>query len=459
VCHERLVIEQYSKPKTEPAILVLIEPQFRTKFGDTIWDITGRIARMAAFEGALASAQAATGLIPETSAKSIVRVCKTALPEANDLYEKAKVAGNPAIPFLNYLTTAVASEDSNAAAHVHFGATSQDLIDSANMMALAEIADALDSMLLEVASDLRKLAIAHTETPMVARTLLQQATPITFGLKAALWGIAITQTRKQLKAARCNDMAVQLGGSNGTLSAMAPHGPAVRADTAARLGLTDPDHCWHVLRGRILTISTTFAALVGAAAKISGDCILMMQTEVGELQEASPGGSSAMPQKKNPVDALVPIAALPLAATHLSAMTASQMHAHERAAGPWHSEWITLPVLTSLTLASIESLMGMLSGLKINTSQMKANLARTGGTLAAEELAATLVESVGRNEAHNLIRTLVEQSDYENFADTIRSNTKLSGLIPESRLSEILSYKGPLAAAAQEAQKLVNKSQ
>ncbi len=100
--------------------------------------------------------------------------------------------------------------------------------------------------------------------------------------------------------------------------------------------------------------------------------------------------------------------------------------------------------------------MGMLSGLKINTSQMKANLARTGGTLAAEELAATLVESVGRNEAHNLIRTLVEQSDYENFADTIRSNTKLSGLIPESRLSEILSYKGPLAAAAQEAQKLVN---
>ena len=412
---------------------------------------------MAAFEGALASAQAVAGLIPKTSAKAIVRACKTALPEANDIYEKAIAAGNPAIPFLNHLTTAVASEDSNAAAHIHFGATSQDLIDSANMMALAEIADALDSKLLQVASDLRKLAITHAETPMVARTLLQQATPITFGLKAALWGIAITQTRKQLKAARCKDMAVQLGGSNGVLSAMAPHGPAVRADTAARLGLTDPDHCWHVLRGRILTISTTFAAVVGAAAKISGDCILMMQTEVGELQEGSPGSSSAMPQKQNPVDALVPVAALPLAASHLSAITASQMHAHERAPGSWHSEWTTLPILTSLTLASVERLKGMLSGLKIHTSQMKANLARTGGKLAAEELAATLVESVGRNEAHNLIRTLVEQSDYENFANTIRSNTKLSGLIPESRLSEILSYKRPLAAAAQEAQKLANK--
>lgn len=412
---------------------------------------------MAAFEGALASAQAVAGLIPKTSAKAIVHACKTALPEANDIYEKAIAAGNPAIPFLNHLTTAVASEDSNAAAHIHFGATSQDLIDSANMMALAEIADALDSMLLQVASDLRKLAITHAETPMVARTLLQQATPITFGLKAALWGIAITQTRKQLKAARCKDMAVQLGGSNGALSAMAPHGPAVRADTAARLGLTDPDHCWHVLRGRILTISTTFAAVVGATAKIAGDCILMMQTEVGELQEGSPGSSSAMPQKQNPVDALVPVAALPLAASHLSVITASQMHAHERAPGSWHSEWTTLPILTSLTLASVERLKGMLSGLKIHTSQMKANLARTGGKLAAEELAATLVESVGRNEAHNLIRTLAEQSDYENFANTIRSNTKLSGLIPESRLSEILSYKRPLAAAAQEALKLANK--
>lgn len=412
---------------------------------------------MAAFEGALASAQAVAGLIPKTSAKAIVRACKTALPEANDIYEKAIAAGNPAIPFLNHLTTAVASEDSNAAAHIHFGATSQDLIDSANMMALAEIADALDSMLLQVASDLRKLAITHAETPMVARTLLQQATPITFGLKASLWGIAITETRKQLKAARCKDMAVQLGGSNGALSAMAPHGPAVRADTAARLGLTDPDHCWHVLRGRILTISTTFAAVVGATAKIAGDCILMMQTEVGELQEGSPGSSSAMPQKQNPVDALVPVAALPLAASHLSVITASQMHAHERAPGSWHSEWTTLPILTSLTLASVERLKGMLSGLKIHTSQMKANLARTGGKLAAEELAATLVESVGRNEAHNLIRTLVEQSDYENFANTIRSNTKLSGLIPESRLSEILSYKRPLAAAAQEALKLANK--
>ena len=412
---------------------------------------------MAAFEGALASAQAVAGLIPKTSAKAIVHACKTALPEANDIYEKAIAAGNPAIPFLNHLTTAVASEDSNAAAHIHFGATSQDLIDSANMMALAEIADALDSKLLQVASDLRKLANTHAETPMAARTLLQQATPITFGLKAALWGIAITQTRKQLKAARCKDMAVQLGGSNGALSAMAPHGPAVRADTAARLGLTDPDHCWHVLRGRILTISTTFAAVVGATAKIAGDCILMMQTEVGELQEGSPGSSSAMPQKQNPVDALVPVAALPLAASHLSVITASQMHAHERAPGSWHSEWTTLPILTSLTLASVERLKGMLSGLKIHTSQMKANLARTGGKLAAEELAATLVESVGRNEAHNLIRTLVKQSDYENFANTIRSNTKLSGLIPESRLSEILSYKRPLAAAAQEAQKLANK--
>jgi len=288
---------------------------------------------MASFEGALALAQARVGLIPEASAHLIVETCKTGVPDTEAIYEEAKISGNPAIPFVRYLRNSVASKNPAAATHVHFGATSQDVIDTANMMALAEIANALDSMLLQVSSDLRTMAMTHAKTPMVGRTLLQQATPITFGLKAALWSTSIAQTREKLKTVQRADMAVQLGGSNGTLSVMAPHGATVRADIAEQLKLTDPDKCWHILRGRILTVASSFAAVAGAAAKIAGDCILMMQTEIGELHEGAPGGSSSMPHKRNPVDALVPVAVLPLTAAHLSTLTVAQMQSHERGVG------------------------------------------------------------------------------------------------------------------------------
>ncbi|PPR15597.1 MAG: 3-carboxy-cis,cis-muconate cycloisomerase [Alphaproteobacteria bacterium MarineAlpha9_Bin7] len=433
---------------------MLIEPQFRTKFADAVWGTMERLSRMAAFESALASAQAKVGLIPRSAAKTITQICNGPLPKASNVYEEAIVAGNPAIPFLKILTVSVNAKDSGATAYVHFGSTSQDLIDSAHMMALTKIADALDASLQQVASELRRLTTTHAETPMVSRTLLQQATPITFGLKAGLWGTAITQARQQLKVARINDMAVQLGGSNGALSAMAPHGPKVRADVAAQLGLADPGYCWHTLRSRVLTISAVLAVVVGVTAKIAGDCLLMMQTEVGEVQESFPGESSAMPHKKNPVHALVPVAALPLVATHLATLAGSQMHAHERAPGSWHTEWITLPVLTCLTLASVERVKEMISGLKINIPQMRANLALTRGTLAAEELVTTLAAGIARDEAHNLVDDLLKQSQNNNFSETVRSNSKVSELLTKEKIAEILGYKQTLTAAAREAQRL-----
>ena len=436
---------------------MLIEPQFRTNFSDEVWGMTARISRMASFEGALALAQARVGLIPEASAHLIVETCKTDLPNAEAIYEEAKRSGNPAIPFVRHLRNSVASRNPGAANHVHFGATSQDVIDTANMMALAAIADALDSMLLKISSDLRTMAMNHAKTPMVGRTLLQQATPITFGLKAALWATSIAHAREKLKNVKCTDMAVQLGGSNGTLSVMAPHGATIRADIAQQLKLRDPDKCWHILRGRILTVASSLAAVAGAAAKIAGDCILMMQTEVGELHEGAPGGSSSMPHKRNPVDALVPVAVLPLTAAHLSTITVAQMQSHERGLGSWHSEWITLPTFSALTLASVERLKAMVMHLKVDTARMRDNLSRTGGTLATEELCTNLLEQMGRHEAQNFIRSLLNQGDHKTFADRVVSNLKISRMIPERKLDEILSYKQPLEVATKETQNLANK--
>ena len=436
---------------------MLIEPQFRTKIGDEIWGMTARISRMASFEGALALAQARVGLIPEASAHLIVETCKTGVPDTEAIYEEAKISGNPAIPFVRYLRNSVASKNPAAATHVHFGATSQDVIDTANMMALAEIANALDSMLLQVSSDLRTMAMTHAKTPMVGRTLLQQATPITFGLKAALWSTSIAQTREKLKNVQRADMAVQLGGSNGTLSVMAPHGATVRADIAEQLKLTDPDKCWHILRGRILTVASSFAAVAGAAAKIAGDCILMMQTEIGELHEGAPGGSSSMPHKRNPVDALVPVAVLPLTAAHLSTITVAQMQSHERGVGSWHSEWIALPTFSALTLASVERLKAMVTHLKVDAARMRENLSRAGGSLATEELCTNLFEEMGYHEAHDFIRSLLNQGDHATFADRVLSNSKISRMIPKRKLDEILRYKQPLEVATTETQNLINK--
>ena len=164
-----------------------------------------------------------------------------------------------------------------------------------------------------------------------------------------------------------------------------------------------------------------------------------------------------MLHKQNPVDALVPLAVLPLTAAHLSTITIGQMQAHERGVGSWHSEWLTLPTLSTLTLASVERLTKMVTGLKVNSARMWTNLSRTGGTLSTEELSVSLMKQMGRQEAHDLIKSLLKQGDHATFADRILSNSKVSRIIPEDRLSEILNYKRPLDSAMREAQNLANK--
>lgn len=433
---------------------MLLEPQFRTKLSDKIWSNVERVARMASFEGALARAQSNVGLISQSSADAIASICggKFAKPEA--IFDEAIRAGNPAIPFISHLTEIVANKHREAAADVHFGSTSQDLIDTANMIALVQVAERLEEDLEQIVSDLHRLSVLYAETPMLARTLFQPATPITFGLKAAIWGLALKRNRKLVQTLQQTELAIQLGGSNGALPAMSPHGNVIRADMALQLGLANPDHCWHTLRDRILTIAATLAGTIGATAKIAGDCLLMMQAEVGELQEGQPGTSTSMPQKKNPVHALIPVAALPIAAAQISVITAAQLHPHERAPGQWHSEWISLPLLSTLALVSVERLKEMLRHLDVNSSRMRLNVGNTNGSLGSEELVQSLRGILGRSKAHSLVKTLSYQTDEKTFAERILCDQTLRKLIPEKTLRNILDYKRPLAASVSEAQRL-----
>lgn len=441
---------------------MLIEPQFRSATADRIWSLDERLRRMLAFEAALASAQAECGLVPAGAATRIAEACAEPRAEDTAAYREAAEAGNPAIPFVKRLTAAVAARDDEAARFVHLGATSQDVIDTALVLGLGDVAAAAVASLSTTMQALRGLAETHRRTPIAARTLLQQATPITFGLKAAQWLAAVDRARQHLAGLQADAFAVQLGGATGTLSTLGIAGAAVRAGLARRLGLADPHLCWHAIRDRPLAIGAAFAAAAGSAAKIAGDVLLMMQSELGEMRERggpNRGGSSAMPHKRNPVDALAPAAILPAVAGLLSTLVATQAQAHERAAGAWHAEWIVLPQLSALTLAAIERLDLLVAGLEVDTGRMAANLALHRGVLAAEPLAAALSPAIGRAAAHRLVEELSARalSQAVPFGDLVRATPVIARALEPTRIEAILAYAEPIDAAAAEVQRLLDR--
>jgi 3-carboxy-cis,cis-muconate cycloisomerase len=439
---------------------MLLEPQFRTREADLLWSAEARLARMLRFEQALAGAQHGAGLIPRQSLAAILAVGVADLGEAEAVFAAAGSAGNPAIPFVQAFTRAVQRQHAPATAHAHLGATSQDVIDTATALALAEVVEQVALALDAAAAAAMQLARRHGATPMVARTLLQHATPITFGLKAALWGRALAEARAALLQARHGELCVQLAGAVGSLHALHPHGASIRRAVAEALGLADPGASWHTDRQGPLRLAAALVAACGTAAKVAGDIMLLMQSEVGEAAEAAApgkGGSSAMPHKRNPVDALVPAAALPVASALLGALAASQPHAHERAAGPWHAEWMVWPLLTTLVMAAAARLAALLEGLSLESARMAATLAGHHGLLASEALAAALAPTLGREAAHERVQALAVQAleADEPFETVARRVMHGSGALGAAVLDDVFGYSSCLNAASAEAARLV----
>ena len=437
-----------------------LPPQFRADAADRVWSAGARLARFAAFESALAAAEAEAGAIPEAAAMAIARVCAAPLADPDAVFRDAGVAGNPAIPFVARLGEAVAAADPEAARFVHHGATSQDLIDSADQLALAELARAIEAALVAASAGLAALATRHASTPVAARTLLQQAAPITFGLKAATWRAGLESARRRLAGVRAGDLAVQLGGATGSGAVLGAKLPAVRSGLARRLGLADPGFCWHVVRDRVLAAGAALAGVTGAAAKLAGDVVLLMQPEIGEVFErAGPGrgGSSAMPHKRNPVDALVPVAALPAAAGHLAALAAAQAHEHERAAGAWHAEWLALPALSTLALAAAERARDLVAGLEIDAERMARNLELQRGLLASEALAAALAQRIGRADAHASVERLSRRAVAEraSLAELAAADAGVAAALEPAVLAEVFGHGAAIVAATDETRRLL----
>ena len=384
-----------------------LDAQFHSPEIAALFGQERQIAHMLAFEGALARAQGDLGLIPTEAGQAIAALCADRKTIARIDLSAARLAGNPAIPFVKQLTAQVREQDTQAAAWVHYGATSQDVIDTATMLSLRETFTVIDRDLAQLRESIAALAQAHTRTPMIARTLLQHAAATTFGYKLAAALGGLDQSAARMIDMRRTHFCLQLGGPVGTLSTAGPLAAQLVRDVSKRLGLQPAEICWHTNRVRIAECGTALAILAGHLGKIAHDIALQMQSDVGELAEApapGKGGSSAMPHKHNPVDSVAASAAAIITPNLAATLLAAMVQEHERAAGAWHAEWIALPQLCSLAHGAVIAVTAAFRGLRVDAQRMRANLDAALELIGASAVAEALAPTMGRDVAHDTVQ-------------------------------------------------------
>ncbi len=366
------------------------------------------------FEAALARAEAKCGVIPPEAAHAIAGVAKVANFQIPALADASFRAGTPAIPLVKALTAQVRTVDAEAARFVHWGATSQDVVDTVMSLLLRRAEPILTSDLARLEKALTSLSERHKGSVMLARTLLQPAPPVTFGLKAAQWLGSIRRGTRRLKKTISAAAVLQFGGASGTLASLGDHGMAVTKALSAELGLGSPPLApRHTQRDELATLVCVCGVLTGSLGKIARDISLLMQREVGEVAEPGGdgrGGSSTMPNKHNPTACALTLAAatrMPgLVASFLSAMVAE----HERAVGGWQAEWPIVADVIQSTGVAIASMAEATEGLSIDVDKMRANIDSTSGLIFAERAMMLLGPKLGRDVAHKLLEAATKRS-------------------------------------------------
>lgn len=371
------------------------------------------IQRMLDVEAALARALAREGLIPITASQVIGSACDAGRLDLTTLAAAIPQAGNPAIPLVRQLTAVVAALDADAARYVHWGATSQDVIDTGRVLQLREAIDLIMIDLSALADRLAALIQQHRATLLIGRTWMQHAQPTTLGLKVAGWLDAIMRHQDRLSMLRKPLCVLQFGGATGTLASLGNRGLSVASTLANDLSLDLPALPWHTHRDRFAEMATTLGLLSGTLGKIARDIALHAQTEIAELAEpVAPGrgGSSTMPHKRNPVACSAVLACSARVPALVSTMLSAMVQEHERALGSWQAEWDTLPEITSLTSAALAHLKDLLGGLAVNAEQMRANIELSRGMIMAEAISLALAAQMGRAAAHDLVEQACQRA-------------------------------------------------
>jgi 3-carboxy-cis,cis-muconate cycloisomerase len=368
------------------------------------------------FEAALARAEAEAGIIPKAAAAAIGSAAVAKEFDAAKLTREALRAGTPAIPLVKALTARVRDVDSGAARFVHWGATSQDVADTALVLLLARARLILGADLARLEEALARLSQQHRDTIMLGRTLMQAAPPITFGLKAAGWLGAIRRSRQRLEAAFAEALVLQFGGASGTLAALGSQGLVVGQALARELHLGFPDAPWHTHRDRLAAVVTGCSVLTGCLGKMARDISLLMQEEVGEVSEPGGegrGGSSTMPQKQNPMASALALGSADRVPGLVAAFLTGMVQEHERGVGGWQSEWPTIAAVVQATGLAAASMAEAAEGLGVDKARMRANIAATQGAVFSERAMMLLGSALGRDVAHKLLGEAARKANAE----------------------------------------------
>jgi 3-carboxy-cis,cis-muconate cycloisomerase len=432
----------------------LLDPLFGSEAVDAIFADDMRLQHMLDFEAALARAEAQLDIIPKSAAAPIASQCRADLFDTESLAQGAVKSGNLAIPMVRQLTELVGKHDKEAMRYVHWGATSQDAIDTGLVLQLRDGFDAIAADLNRLCDVLAQLASTHRTTVVPARTWLQQAVPTTFGLKAAGWLDAMTRHRTRLQELRGRVLVLQFGGAAGTLASLGQRGLDVAEVLADDLKLDLPNLPWHAHRDRLAEVATFLALFTGTLGKIARDLSLQMQTEIAEVSEPAGegrGSSSTMPHKRNPVACAVVLSAATRAPALAAAMLTAMSQEHERGLGGWHAEWETLPELFRLSAGALHRMLETFIGLDVDANRMLQNLEITHGLIYAEAVTMVLGKQIGKAAAHQLMesasRKAVEKKMH--LREVLSADAEVSSRLTAAELEKLFDPQNYTGMASQ----------
>ena len=398
-------------------------------------------------EVALTRVQARLGLIPQAAADAIGKVSVASF-DTEALAREARHSGTIAVPFVDALTACVRAIDAGAAGFVHWGATSQDVVDTAFVRLVNRAIDAIDEDQRALAGALRALSDRHSGDVMLARTLLQPAPPITFGLKVAGWYAGVQRSWARVVTRRREALVIQFGGASGTMAALDERGLDVAEALARELNLSCPDAPWHSYGDRLAAMVAASAIYTGVLGKMARDISLLMQAEVGEAREAG-GGSSAMPHKRNPAGCAVALASAARMPALMSTILTCLVQEHERAAGTWHAEWPAIIEAMQVMGAAAEAMRHVASGLTVDPARMRANLDATNGAIFAERIVMRAGRAVGRDAAASMVKAALQkaQEGGTSFGAAVRAMPELVMQLSADDLRSLDDSSGYLGSA------------
>jgi 3-carboxy-cis,cis-muconate cycloisomerase len=381
------------------------------------------IEAMLRVESTLAVVEARAGVIPEDAAHTIAGCAKAARFDAGAIAPASRESGTPIIPLVKALTDLVRQKDPAAAVHVHWGATSQDISDTALVLLLVEAFAIVGRDHERLQASLRSLSDEHANTLMLGRTLLQPAPPITFGLKVAGWSAALDRGWTRLADARRDGLLLQFGGASGTLAALGTHGLTVARALASALEIGYPEAPWHTHRDRLASIVTVCGIYTASLGKIARDLSLLMQAEAGEVREPG-GGSSTMPHKRNPSGCAIALAAATGVPGLVSTFLSSMVQEHERGVGGWHAEWPVVASIVQAMGAATAAMANAIAGLTVYPDAMRRNLEATKGIVFAERALMLLAPVLGRVDAQRVVQEALGRVETTGrpFGELLREN-------------------------------------